>query len=157
MLEVGKMAPAFTLEDQDGNKVARADLAGSWVVLYFYPKDDTPGCTIEACEFSAGIASFAALDARVLGVSPDDAESHRRFRAKHDLEVELLSDPKHAMMERYEAWGEKNMYGKVKEGVIRSTVILDPEGRVAHRWKRVTARGHAEKVRARLQELRSAR
>jgi peroxiredoxin Q/BCP len=152
-IEIGKAAPKFKLEDQDGAKVELKDFLGSWVVLYFYPKDDTPGCTTEACEFTEGIESFKKLDAVILGCSPDSPEKHRKFIAKHDLEVRLLSDPGHAVMESYGAWGEKNMYGKVTIGVIRSTVIIDPRGRVAHHWKKVSAKGHAAKVEERLEEL----
>jgi peroxiredoxin Q/BCP len=153
-IEEGKKAPAFALQDQDERTVRLSDFAGRWVVLYFYPKDDTPGCTTEACEFTDGIEDFEGLDAVVLGCSPDTPEKHRNLIAKYELEVRLLSDPTHEVMEAYGAWGEKNMYGKVTVGVIRSTVIIDPDGRVAHRWKRVKAKGHAEKVRERLEELR---
>ncbi len=100
-IEIGNAAPPFRLEDQDGAKLALKDLRGSWVVLYFYPKDDTPGCTTEACEFSEGIEGFAGLDAVVLGCSPDSPDRHRRFMLKHDLRVRLLSDPEHAVMEAY--------------------------------------------------------
>jgi peroxiredoxin Q/BCP len=154
MIEIGKKAPALTLPDQDGEKVRLTDLQGKWVVVYFYPKDDTPGCTTEACEFTEGIEAFRDLDAVVLGVSPDSAESHRKFIAKHQLSVTLLSDPDHKAMERYEAYGEKNMYGKKTVGVIRSTVLVDPTGKVAHHWKRVKAKGHADKVRERIAELK---
>jgi len=153
MIEVGKKAPAFTLANQDDEKVKLSDYAGQWVVLYFYPKDDTPGCTVEACEFTDGIKDIEKLDAVVLGCSTDDAESHRKFIDKHKLKVDLLCDPNHTMMEKYGAWGEKNMYGKITEGPIRTTVIIDPQGKVAHRWKKVQAEGHAEKVKAKLQEL----
>ena len=155
MIEIGKKAPAFTLANQDGEKVKLADLAGGWTVLYFYPRDDTPGCTTQACEFTASIRDFAKIGARVIGCSPDTPEKHEAFIAKHDLKIELLSDPKHGVMEKYGAWGEKNMYGKIKEGVIRSTVILDENNKVAHHWKRATSKGHAEKVRQKLEELQS--
>ena len=155
MIEVGKPAPAFTLQNQDAESVSLAGFAGQWVVLYFYPKDDTPGCTKEACEFTAGIAEFGKLDAAVLGCSPDDAESHRKFIAKYDLQVQLLSDPTHATMESYGAWGEKVLYGRKSIGVIRSTALIDPAGRVAHHWKKVKAAGHAGHVAARLEALRS--
>ncbi len=154
MIEIGKKAPAFTLEDQNGNKVALKDLAGQWVVLYFYPKDDTPGCTIQACEFTAGIKGFQGLKARVLGCSPDDGESHRKFIAKHKLKIDLLSDPTHKTMAKYGAYGDKVLYGRKFVGVIRSTTIIDPAGEVAHHWKRANAKGHAEKVRAKLEALR---
>jgi peroxiredoxin Q/BCP len=152
---VGKKAPAFTLQDQDDSTISLSDLKGKWVVLYFYPKDDTPGCTTEACEFTDGIAGFEGLNAVVFGCSPDSPEKHREFIAKHGLEVGLLSDPEHKVMEVCGAWGEKNMYGKVTIGVIRSTVIIDPEGHIAHHWKRVKSKGHAEKVRERLVQLQS--
>ncbi len=156
-IEIGRPAPKFTLADQDENLVSLDDFAGSWLVLYFYPKDDTPGCTTEACEFTEGIESFRNLDAVVLGCSPDTPERHRRFIEKYDLGVRLLSDPDHRVMELYEAWGEKVLYGRKSVGVKRSTVIIDPEGRVAHRWKSVRAKGHAAKVRERLETLRKGR
>jgi len=154
-IEVGRAAPPFTLPDQDSVEVSLDALLGRWVVLYFYPRDDTPGCTTEACEFTEGIEAFRELDAEVFGCSPDSPEEHRKFIAKHNLDVRLLSDPGHEVMAAYGAWGEKNMYGKVTVGVIRSTVIIDPEGRIAHRWKRASAKGHAEKVREKLEELQS--
>ena len=155
-IEEGMKAPGFSLPDQDGAEVSLSEFEGNWVVLYFYPKDDTPGCTAEACEFTDGIEDFKGLNAVVLGCSPDSPEKHRKFIAKYDLGVRLLSDPEHEVMEAYGAWGEKNMYGKVTVGVIRSTVVIDPEGRVAHRWKRVKAKGHAEKVRERLEKLQNS-
>lgn len=156
MIEVGKKAPAFTLQDQDGQKVQLSKLAGSWVVLYFYPKDDTPGCTVEACEFTAGIKAFEKLEAKVYGCSADGPESHRKFIAKHKLKVDLLSDPDHAVMEKYGAWGEKTLYGKKSMGVIRSTVLIDPAGKVAHHWRKVQSKGHAAKVAEVLAALRAA-
>lgn len=152
-IEVGKAAPAFSLPDQAGNKVSLKDLKGKWVVLYFYPKDDTPGCTTEACDFTSGLEQFEKLNAVVLGCSPDNAESHKKFIDKHQLKVTLLSDEKHRVMERYGAWGTKNMYGKITEGVIRSTVLINPAGKVAYHWKRVKAAGHAEHVRNKVEEL----
>ncbi|HQT94258.1 MAG: peroxiredoxin [Acidobacteria bacterium 21-70-11] len=155
VLEVGAKAPSFTLPDQDDRAVSLSGFAGTWVVLYFYPKDDTPGCTTEACEFTAGIAAFAGLDAVVLGCSADSPESHRKFIAKHGLEVRLLSDPDHAVMRAYGAWGEKSMYGRTSMGVIRSTVLVDPQGRVAFLWANVKAAGHADAVRTKLTELQA--
>jgi thioredoxin-dependent peroxiredoxin len=153
-VKVGQKAPSFELPDQDGKRVSLDDLKGSWAVLYFYPKDNTPGCTTEACEFTEGIQAFKDLDAVVLGCSPDSPESHRKFIAKHDLRLRLLSDPEHEVMERYGAWGEKKMYGRTSQGVIRSTVLIDPEGRVAHHWPKVKAAGHADAVKQKLEELR---
>ncbi|HVN32403.1 MAG TPA: peroxiredoxin [Thermoanaerobaculaceae bacterium] len=155
-IQIGQKAPAFSLPDQDGVRTALSDLAGSWVVLYFYPKDDTPGCTTEACEFTDGIKAFEKLDAVVLGCSLDTPESHRRFIARHDLKVRLLSDPDRAVMKTYGAWGEKSMYGRTTMGVIRSTVLIDPQGKVAFHWPNVKAAGHAEQVREKLAELRKS-
>ena len=151
-IKVGKQAPSFTLRDEAGATVKLSDLAGQWVVLYFYPKDDTPGCTVEACELTSGLPGFTKLRAAVLGCSRDSAESHRKFIAKHKLKVRLLSDPDHTVMERYGAWGEKNNYGKKTLGVIRSTVLIDPAGRVAYHWPTVKAAGHAAQVHAKLAE-----
>lgn len=155
-LTIGRKAPAFTLADQDGKNVSLASLAGQWVVLYFYPRDDTPGCTTEACEFTAALPRFGKLDAVVLGCSPDTPAAHRKFIDKHALKLRLLSDPDHAVMQKYDAYGEKVLYGKKTIGVIRSTVILDPAGKVAHHWKKVRAAGHAEQVREKLAELQAA-
>ena len=146
MIEPGKAAPAFTLKDADGNKVALKDLRGTPVLVYFYPKDDTPGCTTEACDIRDRWAEFEAAGAVVLGVSPDDQGSHESFRAKYDLPHTLLSDPTHKVMEKYGAWGEKNMYGKKVVGVIRSTVLIGPDGKVVKHWKRVQAKKHADQV-----------
>lgn len=155
MIEVGKKAPALGIKDQDGRKRVLGEFARKWLVLYFYPKDDTPGCTTEACEFTAGIARFTKMDAVVLGCSADSEERHQKFIAKYKLKVTLLSDPDHTVMEKYGAWGEKTMYGKKVVGVIRSTVIIDPQGKVAHHWGRVVSKGHAEKVRETLAELQA--
>lgn len=153
MIEVGKPAPSFALPNQNGDKVRLTDLKGGWVVLYFYPKDDTPGCTAQACEFTESIKDFEGLDATVLGCSPDGAEAHRAFIDKYGLAIDLLSDPKHAVMDKYGAYGEKNMYGRKSMGVIRSTVLIDPAGRVAHHWRRARAKGNAAAVAKRLAEL----
>jgi len=152
-IEIGDKAPAFTLTDQNGNKVALKDLSGQWTVLYFYPKDDTPGCTVQACEFTSGIKGFEKIAAKVYGVSPDEEASHNKFIEKFDLKIDLLCDPSKKTMEKYGAYGEKNMYGIIKMGIIRSTVIIDPDGKIAHRWKRVKSKGHALKVNEKLLEL----
>jgi len=155
MIAAGKPAPAFQLPDQDGKKRKLSEFRGQWVVLYFYPKDDTPGCTVEACEFTEGVRGFTKLDAVVLGCSADSPESHRKFIAKYGLKITLLSDPEHEAMKAYGAWGEKVLYGRRMIGVIRSTVIVDPKGNVAHHWKKVKAKGHAESVRATLEALKT--
>ena len=157
MLIPGRKAPSLRLEDAEGRKISLAEFSGRWIVLYFYPRDDTPGCTTEACDFSSQVEDFSGANAVVVGVSPDDRESHARFIAKHGLRVRLLSDPGHGAMKAYGAWGKKMMYGKTTEGVMRSTVIIDPEGKVAHHWPRVQAKGHAEKVLSKLRELQAAR
>lgn len=152
-MEPGSNAPPFTLPDQDGRPVTLSELAGRWVVLFFYPKDDTPGCTIEANEFTAAKAAFSGLDAIVYGCSADPAASHQKFIAKYGLGVGLLTDADRSVMRAYGAWGKKMMYGNEVEGVIRSTVLIAPDGRVAHHWPQVKAQGHAEAVRSRLAEL----
>jgi thioredoxin-dependent peroxiredoxin len=155
-ITVGKKAPAFSAPDQDGKPVKLDEYKGRWVVLYFYPNDDTPGCTTEACDFTNGFKEFEKLEAAILGCSPNTEESHRRFIAKYKLKVRLLSDPSHGVMESYGAWGEKILYGKKSIGVIRSTLIIDPAGTVAHHWARVKTPGHADAVREKLKELRAA-
>jgi len=147
----GKSAPAFTLPDADGNKVALKDFAGRHVIVYFYPRDDTPGCTKEACGFRDNWKALQKLGVVVLGVSPDDGESHRRFAAKYNLPFVLLSDPGHKVMEKYGAWGEKTMYGKKTTGVIRSSVWIGADGKVKKHWRRVgKAEAHPAQVLAAL-------
>ncbi|MHB8439223.1 MAG: thioredoxin-dependent thiol peroxidase [Acidimicrobiales bacterium] len=153
-LEAGAKAPAFTLADHDGTKVSLKDYAGSWVVVYFYPADDTPGCTKEACQFNDNLRSFSRAQAKVLGISPDGAEKHTKFRAKYGLEFPLLSDPGHGVMERYGAWGEKTLYGRKTIGTIRSTFLVSPDGKIAKAWYGVRADGHAAKVLDQLDALR---
>ena len=155
MLEPGDTAPDFTLPDQDGRDVTLSELRGQPVVVYFYPKDDTPGCTTQACGIRDQWAEFQQAGAVVLGISPDDVASHERFAAKHDLPHTLLADPDREVMEPWGAWGTKNMYGRETVGVIRSTVLLDAEGRVAKVWKRVQTKKHADQVLAAIGELTS--
>ncbi len=145
-LQRGDEAPAFALADENGKVVSLADYTSKRVVVYFYPADDTPGCTKEACQFTDLFDDFLAAGVDVIGVSPDDAASHRRFREKHGLTVRLLSDPTHETMERYGAWGEKTLYGKKSIGVIRTTVLVGADGRVERAWYHVRADGHAAKV-----------
>lgn len=152
-IEEGKKAPAFTLTADDGEKVKLSDLKGSPVVLYFYPKDDTPGCTKEACAFRDADKDLKKLGAVVLGVSPDDVESHVKFRDKFSLNFPLLADPGHKIAEKYGAWREKNMYGKKSMGIQRCTYLIDADGKVAKLWKRVKVDGHDEKVIEALQSL----
>ena len=136
-IEEGKAAPAFALEDAEGRDVALKSFAGRDVIVYFYPKDDTPGCTKEACGFRDGWKELQKAGAVVIGVSPDAAAAHKKFAAKYKLPFTLLSDPDRAVMETYGAWGEKVMYGKKVTGVIRSTVWIGPDGKVKKHWARV--------------------
>jgi thioredoxin-dependent peroxiredoxin len=155
-LEEGSKAPAFTLTSDSGTKVKLAELKGSPVVLYFYPKDDTPGCTKEACAFRDRQADLTKLGAQVFGVSPDDVASHVKFRDKYELNFPLLADPDHKVAEKYGAWREKNMYGKKSMGIQRSTFLIDAEGKVAKVWKRVQVDGHDQQVLDALQQLASS-
>ena len=145
-IEEGNKAPDFTLPTHDGTKLKLSSLRGSPVVLYFYPKDDTPGCTREACGFRDAKAKFAKHGAVVLGVSPDSPASHEKFRAKYKLPFTLLADEGHKVAEKYGAWREKNMYGKKSMGIARSTFVIDAAGTVAKVFKAVKVDGHDEQV-----------
>jgi peroxiredoxin Q/BCP len=149
-LEAGAAAPAFTLPDQEEKPVSLSDFAGKPVVVYFYPADDTPGCTKEACQFNDNLRAFSRAKTAVVGISPDGAAKHVKFRTKYGLKFPLLSDPAHTVMEAYGAWGEKTMYGKKTVGTIRSTFLIDGHGVVIRAWYSVRADGHAAKV---LEEL----
>ena len=152
-LEEGTKAPAFTLVADDGGKVKLVDLKGSPVVLYFYPADDTPGCTREACAFRDRSGELKKLGAKVLGVSPDDVASHVKFKDKFKLNFPLLADPDHAVAEKFGAWREKNMYGKKRMGIVRSTFLIGPDGVIQKVWRSVKVDGHDEKVLEALRKL----
>lgn len=155
-IEEGKSAPAFTLTDQNGDRIALKDFRGKNVVVYFYPRDNTPGCTKEACGFRDLNREIQDLGAVILGISPDDAGAHRRFIADHDLPFTLLSDPDKKVMTQYGAFGDKMMYGKKVTGVIRSTVWIGPDGKIKKHWKRVPrAADHPAKVLEALQKASS--
>ena len=145
-------APDFSLADQDGNAHTLAEYKGKWVVLYFYPKDDTPGCTVEACSLRDSRDDIVALGAEVVGVSADTAASHEKFKAKHTLNFTLLSDPEMKMINAYGAWGKK-MFGK--EGILRRTFIINPEGTVVKVYGRVTPLGHGEQIVEELKKLQA--
>ena len=149
-LEIGSRAPKFALENQAGKIVSLEDFSGERFVIYFYPADDTPGCTKEACQFNDGLSAFRKLGVKVIGVSPDAAPKHVAFRKKFALTFDLLSDPEKKVMATYGAYGEKMMYGKKVVGVIRSTFVIGPDGKVEHAWYGVRADGHAAKVLAML-------
>jgi len=144
----GDPAPAIALPDESGTLHSLADRRGEWTVVYFYPKDDTPGCTIEACEFRDSFASIRADGAEVWGISPDDARSHAEFRAKFELPFTLLSDDAAAVATAYGAWVEKTMQGRTYMGVARSTFLVGPDGRIAQAWPAVKPEGHAAEVRS---------
>ena len=149
--QVGQSAPKFTAQDQNENIVSLEAKQGSWIVLYFYPKDNTPGCTTEAKEFTEYAKKFEELGAEIVGVSPDSAKSHCKFIDKHNLSVQLLTDPEHKVIEAYGAWRLKKFMGKEYMGVVRSTFLISPEGKIAYVWDKVRVKAHVEKV---LQELK---
>ncbi|MBJ7602598.1 MAG: peroxiredoxin [Candidatus Dormibacteraeota bacterium] len=145
-LEPGQPAPDFNLLDQDGRQVSLSSYRGRKVLVYFYPKDDTPGCTKEACQFNDSLPGFEEAGADILGISADDAQSHRAFRAKYGLRFLLLTDPGHEVAKAYVAYGERMLYGKPVTGILRSTFLIDAEGGIARAWYDVQADGHAGKV-----------
>lgn len=153
ILSPGTIAPPFILPDSEGRAVSLNDLRGRWVVLYFYPRDNTSGCTTEALDFTSLAREFTRLNAMIIGVSPDSCESHGKFILKHDLGITLLSDPGRDVLKKYGAWRLKKMYGKETYGVVRSTFLIDGEGTIRHAWDNVKVAGHAEKVLAALGEM----
>ncbi|NUM81752.1 thioredoxin-dependent thiol peroxidase [bacterium] len=146
MLKPGRKAPDFKLKDTDGNTVQLSDYKGQYVVLYFYPKDDTPGCTKEACSFRDDYSDFKKYKIAVFGISPDDEKSHQKFTAKYKLPFPLLSDPDHKVAEKYGAWGLKKLYGREYEGILRSTFIIDKDGMIEHVFDKVKVDTHAADV-----------
>lgn len=144
--KVGEMAPAFRLPRDGGDSVALSDFSGKKLVLFFYPKADTPGCTREAIDFTRLAADFAGTGTAVLGISADSLKRQEAFRDKHNLEVPLISDERHQMLQAYGAWGEKSMYGRTFEGILRTTVLIGGDGRVARIWRNVRVDGHAGQV-----------
>jgi peroxiredoxin Q/BCP len=155
MLEVGTKAPEFCLPNQDETEICLRDLKGKWIVLYFYPKDNTPGCTTEACDFTEAMPEFEGLDAIILGVSPDSPKKHRNFIEKKELGITLLSDEEREVLQAYDVWKLKKMCGREYMGVVRTTYIIDPKGNIAEGWTNVRVKGHVEKVKERLKELQA--
>lgn len=141
-----RKAPDFNALDKDGKMHALADYEGSWLVVYFYPKDDTPGCTLEACEFRDSYDMLKSKGINVIGVSRDSASSHQKFAQKHALPFPLLSDPDHVMIDAFGAWGEKTFMGRVFDGILRKTYIINPEGMIVHEFETVSPKGHAGQV-----------
>lgn len=155
-LEVGQEVPNFCLFDQNKEEVCLNQFRGKWIVLYFYPKDNTTGCTAEAIDFTALIHKFHDINAEVIGVSPDSPESHIKFIAKKELKLRLLSDTSHAVLETYGVWQLKKMYGREYYGVVRSTFLIGPSGKIAHIWPKVRVKGHAENVLQKIKELQKS-
>lgn len=146
MVEVGDVAPDFCLPASEEEELCLKSYRGKWVVLYFYPKDNTSGCTREAMDFTAALDALHALGAEVLGISRDSLASHRKFAEKNGLKVKLLSDPDHKVMEAYGVWSLKKMYGQEKYGVVRSTFLIGPDGRIVYVWRSVKVKGHVDVV-----------
>lgn len=151
---IDKEAPEFCLPDYQGKEHCLNEFSGKWVVLYFYPKDNTPGCTREASEFTEKREEFGEMGAVIIGISKDSEKSHERFIEKHDLNILLLSDTEHKVMELYDVWGKKKNYGREYFGAIRSTFLIDPEGRIVKEWKNVRVKGHVDRVLEALKNLK---
>ncbi len=156
MIEIGEKAKDFCLPNQDEVDICLRDLKGKWVVLYFYPKDNTPGCTTEACDFTQSLPDFEELDAVILGVSPDSPKKHRNFIEKKALKITLLSDEDKKVLQEYGVWQLKKMYGREYMGVVRTTYLIDPEGKVAYRWDKVKVKGHVQAVKEKLEKMRKS-
>ena len=152
-LEIGDLAPSFTLSDSFDKKISLEDFKGKWVVLYFYPKDDTPGCTLEAMTFSKDHDKFKELGASVVGISKDNTGSHINFISKYRLTIDLLSDKNHKVIEKYGAWSKKKLFNNVYYGIQRSTFLIDKEGKIAFIWPKVKVLGHSKKVLDKIKEL----
>ena len=155
MIEIGEKAPDFCLPNQDDVEICSRDLKGKWIVLYFHPKDNTPGCTTEACEFTEAMPDFEGLNGVILGVSADSTQKHRNFIEKKVLGITLLSDESTQMMQEYGVWQLKKNYGREYMGIVRSTYIINPEGNVAASWTKVRVKGHVEAVKTKLAELQA--
>ena len=155
MLEIGNKAPKFCIPNQDEVEICLRDLKGKWIVLYFYPKDNTPGCTTQACDFTQAEPEFDDLDAVILGVSPDSPKKHQNFIAKKELGITLLSDEQKEVCEAYGVWQLKKTFGKEYMGVVRSTFIINPQGDISSIWSKVKVKEHIEKVKEELVKLQS--
>ena len=156
MLNIGDAVPDFCLPNQDEEEICFRDIKGKWIVLYFYPKDNTPGCTTEALEFTEALPDFEGLNALVLGVSPDSAKKHRNFIEKKGLKITLLADEEKEVCQLFGVWQLKKNYGREYMGVVRSTFIIDPDGKIAAKWEKVRVKGHVEAVKEKLAALQNA-
>ena len=153
-MEIGQEIPNFCLPNQDEEEICFRDIKGRWIVLYFYPKDNTSGCTAEACDFTEALPNFDSLGAVILGVSPDSPRKHRNFIAKQNLKITLLSDQDREVCKLFGVWQLKKNYGREYMGVVRTTFLIDPMGKLAFQWEKVRVKGHVEAVKAKLLELR---
>jgi len=152
-LEKDQLLPEFELKNQNGDIISSSSLSGKWSIIYFYPKDDTPGCTTEACDFRDNYEFLTKMNVNVYGISPDSEESHLKFKSKHNLNFNLLADPEKQIIQKFGAWGEKNMYGKKSMGLIRSTFIISPDGKISDAMYNVKATGHVAKIIEKLSKL----
>ncbi len=155
MITIGEKAPEFCLPNQDEVEICLRDLKGKWVILYFYPKDNTPGCSTQACDFTASYEDFEDLNGVILGVSPDSPKKHKNFIEKKNLEITLLSDEDKTVLEQYGVWQLKKMMGREYMGVVRTTYIIDPDGIIKKIWNKVKVKGHIEEVKTQLEELQN--
>jgi len=153
MLEIGAEVPDFCLPNQDEEEICFRDIKGRWIVLYFYPKDNTPGCTTEACDFTDALPNFEGLGAIVLGVSPDSPKKHRNFIEKKELKITLLADEEKELCKTFDVWQLKKNYGREYMGVVRSTFLINPDGKIAAKWEKVRVKGHVDEVKAELEVL----
>ncbi|MFW9922261.1 MAG: thioredoxin-dependent thiol peroxidase [Candidatus Thorarchaeota archaeon] len=153
-VKIGQLAPKFCLPDKTGTDICLDKFKGKWLVLYFYPKDNTQGCTLEAVDFTTHIDDFKKMGAEVIGISPDSVKSHQNFTEKHSLKINLLSDETNKVLEQYGVWQEKSMYGRTYFGVVRSTLLIDPTGKIVEIWEKVKVANHVENVKNRLKELK---
>ena len=144
----------FCLPDENGEKICLKDFEGKWIILYFYPRDSTSGCTKEAIDFSEHIDDFKKMNAVVIGISPDSQQSHKKFIEKYNLKIILLSDEEHKVLQKYGVWQLKKMYGREYYGVVRSTFLINPDGKIVHEWRKVKVKGHVEEVLQKLKEVR---
>ena len=155
MVKINEKAPDFCLKNQNNEDVCLKDYEGNWVVLYFYPRDNTPGCSLEAKDFTSYVKEFEEQGAKIIGISPDSIDSHKKFEKNHNLSLNLLSDPNHETLIEYGVWKEKKMYGKLFKGVIRTTLLIDPRGNILYIWPKVQVFGHVKEVMNKLIELKN--